>query len=232
MQTLKSLIPKVVRCATNAMALFVLSGCIVERHPQRLHAASAVSQLAQQAWAGEVPIVDRSDTIRLRDAVTGTSFVVTYFFGGSPALTKGAIGLFDDRGRLLEAKAVSGFSGLDAEVSIMGQHDSVILRITDAYGPGFRRESLLVLTVHNGRFSESLRCAGDSSSTQVEYYEERVQLVPTKLLDDSVAIVRLVEIDAYQSQDKQVEMKPQLSKRYAEVYQFNARSNRFVRAYE
>jgi len=176
---------------------------------------------------------DVAKIVPITDGKTRETKFLCYLFGGPPTSTTGAVGVFDSTGFLLDAQVVKGLYEYETNASVLVDNDSVILRTLNASGTGLHEESLVVLTLVNGKLIETFRCSGLRYSLHGEFYDQTVQLVFCDLYGDGTReIVRLVKTNQYASGSDQENCKPSVIRSFAEVFQFDVKIGRFVRAFE
>jgi hypothetical protein len=176
---------------------------------------------------------DTVGVVQVSDGETRQQRQLCYLFGGPPTSTSGAVGVFDSTGQLLDARQLKGFYGFETNANVFAQNDSVVLRTVDAAGTGLHEESFIVLTLNGGRLLETLRCPGLSYSTHGEFYDQTVQLAFRESSGQgNREIVRLVKSNRYDSAAEQESGKPATTKSFSEIFRFDAKAGRYLRAPE
>ena len=145
----------------------------------------------------------------------------------------GAVGVLDLSGNLLDAKQVKGLYAYETNATVLAKGDSVVLRVLVASGTGFHEESLVVLTLYEGKLIETLRCSGLSYSMNGEFYSQMVRLIFRDLYGDGTCeIIRLVASNRYESSADQENAMPRVTRMTAEVFEFDPESRQYFRAFE
>jgi hypothetical protein len=164
---------------------------------------------------------------KIMDAAIHQERKICYLYGGEPAWTTGAIGVFDSTGRILDAHAVKSLYGFEAKGSIFVQGDSIVLRTLDGYGTGFIEESIIVFTLKNNKLTEVFRCAGDGRSEDGNLYEKDVELFFVPSNGNEYDIVRKVKFEEYDSFDQRDTGHPSMMENSIEVYKFNNKTGKY-----
>lgn len=176
---------------------------------------------------------DTVELLTIRDAKSREPRQLCYLFGGPPTSTTGAIGVFDSTGRLLDANRVKGLYNYGTNASVVAEGDSVVFHTLDASGTGLHEESLIVLTLSEGKLRETFRCEGSRYSTRGEFYEQNVELCFRDLYGDRTPeIIRLVTSNRYSSNAAQENNQPSVTKKLANVFQFDPKAGKYVKAFE
>ena len=231
MQKLKHLDWIIYLC--SCLAAFLLIGSVLSNGQDRFSPGDFAEAILAKVDLEKGFQYDVAKIIPITDGKTRETKFLCYLFGGPPTSTTGAVGVFDSTGFLPDAQVVKGLYEYETNASVLVDNDSVILRTLNASGTGLHEESLVVLTLVNGKLIETFRCSGLRYSLHGEFYDQTVQLVFCDLYGDgNREIVRLVKINEYASSSDQDNCKRSATKSFAEVFQFDTKSGKYVRAFE
>ena len=207
--------------------LLLCSACVpCQAGPSEKAALQILTRLHREAiWP------DRSSWERLTDGKTGKTWSVFWFAGGTPCTADGAVGYFDSKGRLVGAKHIKRLSDFNSKGSVFTSGDSLRLVTLDSAGTGIKGESIVILTLHGGRWLESFRCPGDyhcemGFAVSTRDVHVRLQGLPGSA---PARIARVVEENEYATSDDYEARKPSSTKRYTETYRLDAAKMRFVK---
>ena len=222
-----------IRYLCSCLAVFSLVANVTSNGQNRFSSEDFAKAILAKVRLEKDFRYDVAKIVPITDGRTREARILCYLIGGPPTSTTGAVGVFDSTGFLLDAQVFKSLYEYETNASVLVDNDSVVLRTLNASGTGLHEESLVVLTLVNGKLIETFRCSGLKYSLHGEFYDQTVQLVFCDLYGDGPReIVRLVKTNRYASSSDQENCKPSASKSFAEVYQFDTKSSKYVRAFD